>query len=114
MFSQFRQGFNPGSQRGRGQQANMKDFESIFEDLFGGGFSNDRKKKGSSDENAEDINIKMDIDFLEAVNGATKVQIWRIRPSKSIENAPAISAKDHAPNQAQNHRSATLAKGLDL
>lgn len=63
----------------RGPQANMEDFESIFEDLFGQNFSTGRKqKRGSSatlDEHSEDITLKHEIDFSDAVHGTTKVKM---------------------------------------
>lgn len=61
----------------RGQHANMDDFQSIFEDLFGGAMGGGRKNRRSNqstvDEYSEDITLKYDIDFNEAVNGSSKV-----------------------------------------
>lgn len=61
----------------RGQQANMEDFESIFEDLFGQSFNPGRKqRRGSSanlDEASEDITLRHEIDFMDAVHGTSKV-----------------------------------------
>jgi DnaJ-class molecular chaperone len=56
----------------------MDDFQSIFEDLFGGAMGGGSRKSrrggnATADEHSEDITLKYDIDFNEAVNGSSKV-----------------------------------------
>jgi DnaJ-class molecular chaperone len=62
----------------------MDDFQSIFEDLFGGamGGGGRKSRRGGNaavDEYSEDITLKYDIDFNESVNGATKVTMRILR-----------------------------------
>lgn len=63
----------------------MEDFQSIFEDLFGGSMGGGGRKgrrggnASTADEYSEDITLKYDIDFNEAVNGSSKVLLVRCR-----------------------------------
>jgi DnaJ-class molecular chaperone len=62
------EGFGPGY-AGAGGSANFDDLGDIFADLFGGGPKGHRDRTGPR---GRDLRYRLEIDFLDAVNGATK------------------------------------------
>lgn len=65
-------GFDFGGTAGKGQ--NMGGFQSIFEDLFGDAFTgHGQRSRRKNQAQKEDLTVKLDIEFKEAVNGTKKV-----------------------------------------
>jgi molecular chaperone DnaJ len=83
IYSHFKGSGFPGGKRG---QPNMQDFESIFEDLFGGGMGGGKRGRGRNSHSApdmsEDIELKIDLEFAESVNGTSKVHTLKHRKYK--------------------------------
>lgn len=108
IFGQFKRGNGSGK---RGSQA--EDFSSIFEELFGGG-GQTKKNRGDMNDHSEDINLKVDLDFFDAVNGISKVLNSRFRRLRSSENAFALPARVQKLNLEQNHKNVICAMDPDL
>lgn len=65
---------NGGFDFNAGRNQNMGGFESIFEDLFGEAFAGQGQRSRKKPQNQrEDLTVKLDIDFKDAVIGTKKV-----------------------------------------
>ena len=109
-FSGF-QGFG-GGRGGRGRNpmgGGAGGFESIFEDLFGF-----QKEEQRSENMAEKIIIRAELDFNDAVNGTQKVKPIEFRLLLIRRKGPALPAKGANRSQGQTPRSAELAKELAI
>ncbi|MBQ0017564.1 MAG: molecular chaperone DnaJ [Clostridiales bacterium] len=71
-------GFNTGNFSGGFSTDDFGDFGSIFGDIFGGAFGSSRKSK-QREVRGDDINLKMDLSFMEACTGVKKtINVSRI------------------------------------
>lgn len=92
----------------------MNGFESIFQDLFGASFGQQEPKSRRKPQNQrEDLTVKLDIDFKDAVNGTKKVFLYlNHRQSSTIKQVHAVHAKAQSQLQVQNLRSVERVKEL--